>query len=51
MEVSGADSLLKYNDSETYVYFHKQPSTPEETAIAEETMAVCPQTAIANDGE
>lgn len=51
MEVTGADSLLKYNDDESYVYFHTQPSSPEEVAIAEETMAVCPQNAIGNDGE
>ena len=51
MEVSGADGLLKYNDGETYVYFHKQPSTPEETTIAEEAAAVCPQNAIGSDGE
>ena len=51
MEVAGADSLLKYNGDETYVYFHKQPEGDAELKIAEETMAVCPQTAIANDGE
>jgi hypothetical protein len=51
MEVSGVDSILKYNDGETYVYFHKQPSGPEETALAEEAAAVCPQNAIGNDGE
>jgi hypothetical protein len=50
MEVSGVEAMLKYNDGETYVYFHKQPS-PEETAIAEEAAAVCPQNAIGNDGE
>ena len=51
MEVAGADQLLKYNDDETKVYFHKQPDGAAELAIAEETMTVCPQTAIANDGE
>jgi len=51
MEVGGVDALLKYNDDETYVYFYRQPETPEEVAIAEETEAVCPQAAIANDGE
>ena len=51
MEVSGADQLLKYNDDESKVYFHKQPEGAAELAIADETMAVCPQTAISNDGE
>jgi ferredoxin len=51
MEVSGVDAVLKYNDDETYVYFHKQPGSPEETAAAEEAAAVCPQNAIGNDGE
>jgi hypothetical protein len=51
MEVAGADQIIKYNDDETKVYFHKPPEGPDELKIAEETMAVCPQTAIANDGE
>jgi len=51
MEVAGADALLKYNDGETYVYFHKQPAGDDETKVAEETAAVCPQNAIGNDGE
>ena len=50
MEVAGADAFLKYNDDETKVYFHKQPEGAE-VAIAEETKAVCPQTAIDSDGE
>lgn len=51
MEVAGADSLLKWNDSETYVYFHAQPADDAQKAIAEETMAVCPTNAIGSDGE
>jgi hypothetical protein len=51
MEVGGIDAVLKYNDGETYVYVHKQPSTPEETTAAEEAAAVCPQNAIGSDGE
>ena len=47
MEVAGADQIIKYNDDETKVYFHKQPEGPDELKIADETMAVCPQTAIA----
>lgn len=50
MEVSGAEAILKYNDDETYVYFHKQPEGDEVT-VAEEAAAVCPQNAIGNDGE
>ena len=51
MEVAGADRIIKYNDDETKVYFHKQPDGAEESAIAKETLDVCPQQAIANDGE
>lgn len=50
LEVAGADAFLKYNDDETKVYFFKQPEGAE-VAVAEETVAVCPQAAIANDGE
>ena len=50
MEVAGIDALMKYNDDETKVYFHKQPEGAE-VALAEEALAVCPQAAIANDGE
>lgn len=51
MEVAGADTLLKWNDDETYVYFHKQPEGDAELSIAEETLAVCPTAAIGKDGE
>lgn len=50
MEVTGADRVLKYNADESYVFFFKQPEGEEELAIAEETLAVCPQSAIGNDG-
>ena len=50
MEVTGADAFLKYNDDESKVYFFNQPEGAE-VAVAEETIAVCPQAAIANDGE
>src|ERR1700679_3944769 len=49
MEVAGVDALLKYNDDETYVYFHKQPATEAETNIAEDALAICPTGAIGND--
>ena len=49
MEVAGADAVLKYNDGETYVYFHKQPEG-DEVAVAQEALSVCPQNAIGNDG-
>ncbi len=50
MSVDGADALIKYNDDETKVYFHKQPGTPAEEAIAEECLSVCPTQAIGKDG-
>jgi ferredoxin len=50
LEVADAESLIKWNDDETYVFFHEQPATPEQAAIAEEMMAVCPTAAIGSDG-
>ena len=46
-----APNLLKYNGDETYVYFFKQPSTPEEEAAAQKALDVCPTLAIGTDGE
>ena len=46
-----APGLLKYNDDETYVYFFKQPESPEEMEAAQNAMAVCPTLAIGDDGE
>ncbi len=51
LEVDGADSLIKWNDDETLVFFHAQPADAAQEAIAEEMMAVCPTAAIGNDGE
>ena len=45
-----APNLIKYNDDETYVYFFKQPETPEETAAAQRALDVCPMLSIGNDG-
>src|SRR5262249_29622830 len=45
-----ASNLLKYNDDQTYVYFFKQPETPEETATAQRALDVCPMLSIGNDG-
>jgi ferredoxin len=45
-----APTLLKYNDDETYVYFLKQPATPDETAAAQRALEVCPTLSIGNDG-
>ena len=42
MEVAGADTLLKWNDAETYVYFHKQPDGDGELNTSDETIAVGP---------
>ncbi len=50
LEVDGADSLIKWNDAETYVFFHEQPADDAANAIADEMMAVCPTAAIGNDG-
>jgi len=45
-----APALLKYNEDETAVYFHKQAETDEEKAAAQRAMEVCPTLAIGNDG-
>lgn len=45
-----APNLLKYNDDETYVYFFKQPDTPELEEEAQAAMDICPTAAIGNDG-
>jgi ferredoxin len=51
MEVEGAGALLKYNDDQTYVYFHAQPTDEAQVKIAEDSLAICPTGAIGNDGE
>jgi ferredoxin len=51
MSVEGIGCLLKYNEDESKVYFHKQPSTPEEEQLAEEALSVCPTQCIGKDGE
>ena len=51
MEVKGVGALLKYNEDETYVFFHKQPATPEEVKMADEALGICPTGAIGDDGE
>ncbi len=50
LDVPLAETLLKYNADETYVYFYKQPESPEELNAAEEALAICPQAAIGQDG-
>jgi ferredoxin len=50
LDVPLAETLMKYNDDESYVFFYKQPETPEEIESANEAMAICPQNAIGNDG-
>ena len=45
-----APDLLKYNDDETYVYFFKQPDTPELEETAEAALEICPTGSIGNDG-
>lgn len=51
LDVPLAETFLKYNDDETYVYFYRQPEGEEEIESAHETMAICPQGAIGEDGE
>jgi ferredoxin len=51
LDVPLAENFLKYNDDESYVYFYKQPEGDEEVNAAAETMAICPQNSIGNDGE
>ncbi len=50
MEIDGIKAFLRYNDDETYVFFHKQPTTPQEEKITEDALAICPTVAIGNDG-
>jgi len=51
LDVPLAEQFLKYNDEETYVYFYRQPEGDDELEAANETMAICPQNAIGEDGE
>lgn len=46
-----APDLLKYNDDESKVYFFKQPEGDAELAQAQASLEICPQAAIASDGE
>jgi ferredoxin len=46
-----APDLLKYNDDESKVYFFKQPEGDDETNHAIAARDICPQAAIAEDGE
>lgn len=50
LDIPLAENFLKYNDDESYVYFYKQPGAGDETEAAQETMAICPQNAIGEDG-
>ena len=46
-----APTLLKYNADQTYVFFTKQPGTPEEEAAAQKALEICPTGSIGNDGD
>jgi ferredoxin len=46
-----APDLLKYNDDESKVFFFKQPENDDEQAHAVAARDICPQAAIADDGE
>jgi ferredoxin len=39
------------DDENGYSYVYKQPETPEEIELCEESIAVCPVEAIGSDGE
>jgi ferredoxin len=45
-----AGTLLKYCEDQSYVYFAKQPATPEEEAAAQRAADICPTGSIGNDG-
>ena len=38
------------NDENGYSYVYRQPETPEEIALCEESLLACPVEAIGNDG-
>lgn len=44
-----APKLLKYNEDQTYVYFLKQPESPEEIDAAQRALDICPTGSIGND--
>jgi ferredoxin len=44
-----APKLLKYNEDQTYVYFFKQPETPEEVDAAQRALDICPTGSIGSD--
>jgi len=44
-----APKLLRYNEDQTYVYFFKQPETPEELDAAQRALDICPTGSIGND--
>ena len=44
-----APKLLKYNADQTYVYFFKQPETPEEIDAAQRALDICPTGSIGSD--
>lgn len=39
------------NDENGYSYVYKQPETPEEIELCEESLDACPVEAIGNDGD
>ncbi len=45
-----APEFFTRQDASGYTYVHRQPSTPEEMALAEEGRLSCPTDSIGNDG-
>ena len=47
---STAPDFFRRYDAGGYTYVFRQPSTPEEIALAEEARLACPTESIGNDG-
>jgi ferredoxin len=45
-----APQFFKRQDDGGYTYVYRQPITPEEIALAEEALAICPTDTIGNNG-
>lgn len=43
-------AVFKRDDTNGFTYVWHQPETPEEIAIAEEAISLCPTESIGNDG-
>lgn len=48
--VGEAPGHFRMRDDDEYAYVFRQPATPEERALCESALSVCPTDAIGNDG-